>query len=138
MKASKKHQLQDLIEKIGQVDKMVKLHSTNPSKFMLEQYKVKKEGKCGKTGTKVIFSPDEEIFSKVEFDRKKVLDHLRQQAFLTKGVNIEIIDYRQKEHFYNAFYFEGGLLAFINYLNRFNHPVQKEPFYHAPSGHFSD
>ncbi len=95
----------------------------------IPQYKVKKEGKCGKTGTKVIFSPDEEIFSKVEFDRKKVLDHLRQQAFLTKGVNIEIIDYRQKEHFYNAFYFEGGLLAFINYLNRFNHPVQKEPFY---------
>lgn len=44
---SKKYQLQDLIEKIGEVDKMVKIHSSNPSKFMLEQYKAKKEKLLG-------------------------------------------------------------------------------------------
>jgi len=43
MKESKKYQLQDLIEKIDKVDNMVKLHSGNPSKFMLEQYEAKKE-----------------------------------------------------------------------------------------------
>ncbi len=98
------------------------------------KYKVRKEGKCERTGTKVIFSPDEEIFSKIEFDRKRVLDHLRQQAFLTKGVKIEIIDERPsagsgQAPFYYAFYFDGGLLAFINYLNRNRQPIQKETFY---------
>jgi hypothetical protein len=44
---SKKYQLQDLIEKIEQVDKMVKLHASNPSKFMLEQYEAKKEKLLG-------------------------------------------------------------------------------------------
>ena len=43
MKESKKYQLQDLIDKIDKVDNMVKLHSSNPSKFMLEQYEAKKE-----------------------------------------------------------------------------------------------
>ncbi|MDP3014836.1 MAG: DNA topoisomerase (ATP-hydrolyzing) subunit B [bacterium] len=91
------------------------------------KYNVKKEGKCsaGQTGTKVIFSPDPEIFAKIEFDRKKILDHLRQQAFLTKGIKIEIID----EPSYYAFYFEGGLLSFVGYLNRSNQPIQKEIFY---------
>ena len=65
----------------------------------------------------------------IEFDRKKILDHLRQQAFLTKGIKIEIIDEREAVPFYHVFYFEGGLLSFIEYLNRFNKPVQKEIFY---------
>lgn len=47
LKESKKHQLQDLIEKIEGADKMVKLHSSNPSKFMLEQYQAKKDKLLG-------------------------------------------------------------------------------------------
>lgn len=47
LKESKKYQLQDLIEKIEGADKMVKLHSSNPSKFMLEQYQAKKEKLLG-------------------------------------------------------------------------------------------
>lgn len=47
MKESKKYQLQDLIDKIDQVEKMIKLHSNNPSKFMLEQYEAKKEKLLG-------------------------------------------------------------------------------------------
>ena len=93
------------------------------------KYSVKKEGKCERRGTKVIFSPDPEIFSKIEFDLKRIVDHLRQQAFLTKGIKIEIIDERKEVPFYYAFYFEGGLLSFIDYLNRFKTPIQKEPFY---------
>ena len=95
------------------------------------KYNVKKEGKCEQRGTKVIFSPDPETFSKIEFDRKIIIDHLRQQAFLTKGVKIEVIDYREEAAapFYYAFYFEGGLLSFVDYLNRSNQPIQKETFY---------
>ena len=93
------------------------------------KYKVKKEGKCGKNGTKVSFSPAREVFSKIAFDRKAILDHLRQQAFLTKGVRIEIFDFRQSPPFSYTFQFEGGLLAFLSYLNRANHSIQKESFY---------
>lgn len=93
------------------------------------RFAVKKSGKCGASGTKVIFDADPEIFSKIDFDRGKIIDHLRQQAFLTKGVKIEIIDEREESPFYYSFYFEGGLLSFIDYLNRFRQPIQKEIFY---------
>lgn len=93
------------------------------------QYKVKKIGKSGITGTKITFTPDPTIFSVIEFDRKKIIEHLRQQAFLVKGMTIEIIDLREEVPFYYAFCFEGGLLSFLKYLNEFNTPVQDEPFY---------
>src|SRR3989344_1005299 len=56
------------------------------------QYKVKKTVKSDTTGTKVTFRPDDAVFPKVEWNLKIIVDHLRQQAFLTKGVTIEIID----------------------------------------------
>ncbi len=96
------------------------------------KYKVRKEGKCETAGTKVIFDPDPEVFQKIEFDRKRIFEHLRQQAFLTKGVRIQIIDSREikkEPPFYYSFYFEGGILSFIKYLNRSNEAVQKETFY---------
>lgn len=93
------------------------------------KFNVKKSGKCDDNGTKVIFDPDPEIFQKIEFERKKILDHLRQQAFLTKGIRIEVIDYRDKTPFYYSFQFEGGLISFIEYLNISHQPIQKEIFY---------
>jgi len=93
------------------------------------QYKVKKVGASKKTGTKITFQPDSSVFGKVEFNKKTIIDHLRQQAFLTKGVKIEIIDWREEIPYYYSFCFGGGLLAFINYLNRFNQRIQDEPFY---------
>ena len=57
-------------------------------KIGVPQYKVKKTGNSASTGTKVTFEPDATIFTTVEFDVKRVIDHLRQQAFLTKGVKI--------------------------------------------------
>ncbi|MEK7086959.1 MAG: DNA gyrase subunit B, partial [Patescibacteria group bacterium] len=95
----------------------------------IPKYKVKKAGKCKRTGTKVIFDPDEKIFSKVEFDLKKIVDHLRQQAYLTKGVRIEIIDERGETPFYYGFYFDGGLNSFIHYLVRKASAIQEQPFY---------
>ena len=93
------------------------------------QYKVKKVGTAKTTGTKITFQPDSQIFQKIEFNRAKILEHLRQQAFLTKGVRIEVLDHTSKPPFYHAFYFEGGLLSFIQYLNQSNESIQKEIFY---------
>ena len=95
----------------------------------IPQYKVKKIGNSKTTGTKITFQPDEEIFSKIEFDRKKIIDHLRQQAFLVKGITIEIIDEREEVPLYYSFCFEGGLLSFLSYLNEFGETAQETPFY---------
>ena len=96
------------------------------------EYKVKKTGKCGRTGTKISFDPDPEIFQKIEFDLKRVLAHLRQQAYLTRGIKINIADKREKVPVYHSFYFEGGLLSFLKYLSpkkKEEANVQERPFY---------
>ena len=102
---------------------------TQEYKRGVPQFKVKKIGKSSSTGTKVIFLPDKEVFEKIEWDFKRVVEHLRQQAFLTKGIKIEIIDQRKLPANYEAFYFDGGLLSFIKYLNQNEKTLQEEPFY---------
>lgn len=93
------------------------------------KYKVRKEGKCEVSGTKVIFEPDSQVFSKIEFDAKRIIDHLRQQAFLTKGVRINVLDRRSSPPEFYGFCFEGGLLSFVRYLANDLKPLQEEPFY---------
>jgi len=91
--------------------------------------KLKKEGRCKKTGTTIIFEPDKEIFKEIKFNLKKILTHLRQQAYLTKGVKIRVADKREKiEKSYN-FYFEGGLLSYVKYLTRKRPALQKNIYY---------
>jgi DNA gyrase subunit B len=95
--------------------------------------KVKKEGQCKGSGTNVIFEPDPEIFKEVEFSWHKILDHLRQQAYLTKNVKITIIDQRKeagKNNFKtHTFYFEGGLISYIKHLNRNDKTIHNNIFY---------
>jgi len=94
--------------------------------------KVKKVGKCNQTGTTVIFEPDPEIFKEIKFDRNRILNHLRQQAYLTRGVRITVKDLREKDplkHFTYTFYFEGGLKSYIKYLVQNSEPRQKNIFY---------
>ena len=91
--------------------------------------KVKKIGACKKTGTKVTFEADATVFPKIEYDRKRIIDHLRQQAFLTRGVTIEVMDYREAISYVYSFYFDGGLLSFIKYLNPATEPLQENIFY---------
>jgi DNA gyrase subunit B len=91
---------------------------------------VKKEGKCRQTGTIVTFEPDEEIFKDIKFDFKKILDHLRQQAYLTKGVRITVSDEREKTPQKYTFYFEGGLSSYVKYLVR-GIPVRQPNIYYG-------
>lgn len=90
---------------------------------------VKKIGKCGRNGTKVIFDPDPTIFSDIKYDWKRIVDHMRQQAYLTKGVRILLVDTRDGASASHGFYFEGGLQSFIQYLVVGERVLQKDPFY---------
>ena len=80
---------------------------------------VKKGEKCQKTGTTIIFEPDGTIFPETNFSLKKILAHLRQQAYLTPGVKITVKDLREKskESDY-SFYFEGGLASYVRHLTQ--------------------
>ena len=91
--------------------------------------KVKKEGNCRETGTTVIFEPDTEIFRETNFDLKRILDHLRQQAYLTKGIRIKVQDLREKPQTSYTFYFEGGLSSYIKYLVQGINPLHYNIFY---------
>jgi len=91
--------------------------------------KVLKSGTCNQTGTTVIFEPDSEIFKEIKFDAKRILNHLRQQAYLTKGVRITFKDEREKEPISYTFYFEGGLSSYIKYLIEGRTPRHPNTFY---------
>lgn len=91
--------------------------------------KVKKIGACSRTGTKVIFSPDPQVFSSLELNPKRILDHFRQQAYLTKGVRIDVHDRRTVPAEHYGFYFEGGVMSFVKYLARNEKTLQDEIFY---------
>ena len=90
---------------------------------------VKKIGSCKQSGTTVIFEPDPEIFKEIKFEPKIILNHLRQQAYLTKGVRIVFKDERQKEKTSYAFYFEGGLISYVRYLVKGSTPRHPNIFY---------
>jgi len=78
---------------------------------------IKKMGKTDRpTGTSITFYPDPTIFKEtVAFDYKWVVDYLRHQAYLTKGVYVAVKDDRTKER--AAFYFEGGIQSYVKHLN---------------------
>ncbi|GAI43075.1 unnamed protein product, partial [marine sediment metagenome] len=91
--------------------------------------KVKKIGPCRQTGTTVLFEPDPEIFKEIKFNKKRILNHLRQQAYLTKGIRITFKDEREKEKISYSFYFEGGLASYIKYLIHSSTPRHPNVFY---------
>ena len=90
---------------------------------------VKKDGPCRQTGTTIIFEPDPEVFSETRFDVKRILNHLRQQAYLTKKVRISVIDQREKPERSHTFYFEGGLSSYVKHLVRDKEPRHESIYY---------
>jgi len=91
--------------------------------------KVKKIGTCKSSGTTVIFEPDQEVFKEIKFSFKKILNYLRQQAYLTKGIKIFAFDEREKDKKSYCFYFEGGIISYIKYLVGKNIPRHPNIFY---------
>jgi len=90
--------------------------------------KMKKLGKSKETGTTILFEPDSEIFRDIKWSAKKILNYLRQQAYLTKGVRINFFDKREEESSSYSFYFEGGLSSYVKYLTRGTTPRHEMVF----------
>ena len=91
--------------------------------------KVEKIGPCRQTGTTVVFEPDLEIFKEIKFSQKRILKHLRQQSYLTKGIKVIFKDEREEEKSNYSFYFEGGLASYIKYLIHGSIPRHPNIFY---------
>ena len=72
----------------------------------------------GQSGTHVTFMPSTEIFARINFEFSILEHRLRELAFLNSGVRIRLADERTAEGAVSEFYFDGGLLAFVEYLNR--------------------
>ena len=91
--------------------------------------KVKKIGACKKTGTTITFDPDPEVFKEIKYDSKRILEHLREQTYLTRGVKIVFRDEREKISTSYAFYFEGGIISFVKFLVNGEKPINDNIFY---------
>jgi DNA gyrase subunit B len=109
---------------------------------------VKKFGTSDLSGTIITFEPDEEIFGKekIEYDWKRIVNHMRGQAYLVKGLRISVIDAREYTEEIDAsnafflselgldvpsasFYFEGGLVSLIKFHNQNFKPIHRNIFY---------
>ncbi|HOK56304.1 MAG TPA: DNA gyrase subunit B, partial [bacterium] len=84
-------------------------------------------GKTEKTGTKVTFKPDEEIFETIIFDENILIARLKELAFLNAGVKITFID--ERKNIKEEFKYEGGLISFVEYLNKNKKVLHPKPFY---------
>jgi DNA gyrase subunit B len=93
------------------------------------QGKVKPVSNARGTGTIITFQPDDTIFSTTDFNYQYILDHIRQQAYLTKGIKIVINDQRKKPFATYAFYFEGGVASYVKHLNHTKEPKHENVFY---------
>ncbi len=115
---------------------------------------VKQIGKTKQHGTIVMFKPDIEIFKEIEFASSWVISHLRQQAYLVRGLRIAVLDMRGVKAFEGetspkkidtlnsyyledlkidctsqSFYFEGGLISLIKFYTQSQKPIHKNIFY---------
>lgn len=110
------------------------------------QGKVKVIGKTKHTGTVITFEPDIEIFKEIKFSWNRIVDRLREQAYLCKKLRVTVIDAREYtgtirlesetymkdlgyENPSTSFYFEGGLVSMVAGLNQHHKKIQNKVFY---------
>ncbi len=126
----------------------VKAEVHRDGKIWVQEYKlgkpkakVKATGKTTQTGTKISFRADADIFESLDYSWKTIIDHLRQQAYLTKAVRIVVKDERSPEekdgdksagpfdeNVYQ-FYFEGGIKSYVKHINKNREPKHESIFY---------
>ncbi len=97
------------------------------------QGKVKSIGPTKKRGTTIRFHADATIFETTNYNLTDIIHHLRQQAYLTAGIHVVIIDERQGANVPHGFYFEGGVASYVRHLNERRESKQPNVFYvHKP------
>ncbi|MFD2615254.1 DNA topoisomerase (ATP-hydrolyzing) subunit B [Paenibacillus gansuensis] len=92
------------------------------------EYDIKIIGETADTGTSVTFTPDSEIFTETtEYDYDVLQSRIRELAFLNGGIEINLID--ERTDVANSFKYDGGIVSFVDYLNRNREKVHPEPIY---------
>ncbi len=86
-------------------------------------------GESSHTGTKTTFKPDGEIFEVLEFDYNILLSRFREMAFLNKGIKIILIDNRAEHPEEVTLHYEGGIISYVEYLNRKETVLHQPPIY---------
>ena len=86
-------------------------------------------GDTDKTGTKVTFYPDDEIFESIVFNYDNLKVRLRELAYLNKGLTISICDNREEKPRFDEFCYEGGILHFVEDLNKSKEVLFAQPVY---------
>jgi DNA gyrase subunit B len=120
---------------VNALSSYVKAEVRQNGKVWVQEYKegghpagpLRSTGTTTETGTTITFMPDKEIFETLDFNYNTVLDRLRQQSYLTKGVKVKLIDERSKQVY--AFYFEGGIKSYVDHLNRTKQKINEPIFY---------
>lgn len=84
-------------------------------------------GPTKQSGTMIRFKPDQQIFETVDFQTETIVYRLRELAFLNKGIAIHFMDRRSKRR--HRFLYKGGIISFVDYLNRNKTVVNKKPVY---------
>lgn len=128
---------------VNALSSWTKVEVCREGKLWVQEYKkgipqgaVKAVGKSDHTGTTITFKADGEIFPEIKYSWTKVLDYVRQQAYLTKGVKIVVEDRREapteKDEYKirrHGFYFDGGIISFVKFLNRGKEIKNEMPVY---------
>jgi len=123
---------------VNALSEYLKAEVRRDGKAWEQEYKIGKPVKAAKpigtskeTGTTITFRPDKTIFTELEFSWGKILDRLRQQAYLTKGITISVFDkrtgHREKKY---KFHFEGGIKSYIKSLHR-NKSVKNDTIFYV-------
>jgi len=122
---------------VNALSEYAKAEIKRDGKLWIQEYKKGKPLKKVKavkpargTGTIITFKPDKDVFETTEFNWQTVIDRMRQQAYLNKGIKINLFDKRKKSELKTyKFYFEGGVQSYIRHLNANNDPKHVNVFY---------
>lgn len=131
------------ISVVNALSEWMRVEVKREGKIWMQEYsrgKAKEEvcaiGSSEGTGTTVAFRPDPQIFPEIALSWKKILDYTRWQAYLTKGIRIQLEDVRESKKVNRyGFYFDAGIVSFVDYLNRSLEVKNKRPiFFHKQWG----
>lgn len=86
-------------------------------------------GDSSETGTLISFKADGEIFDTTDYEYDTLKQRLRETAFLTKGIKINLVDNRDGIEQKNSFHYEGGIKEFVQYINKNRTPIYDKIFY---------
>ena len=126
------------ISVVSALSKMMTVEVKKKGKVYAQSYSIGKPvadmkvmGKCAEdaSGTKVTFLPDDTIFSVTDFDYKTLSTRFREICFLNAGLRIKFSDLRGEKEKSEEFYYEGGLVEFVKWLNKTRNSVHAKPIY---------